>query len=155
MFEVLAFVYESHDAGQTWPKPAELESKLRGLGFESDEIGEALHWLEGLEGASDPEPLEPWLIQPHPNSMRVYPRHEYLQIGAAGIGFISFLESAGVLPARMREVVIERAMAVPSGPLSLDGLKIIILLVYWRFGQEPDALILDELCGHGGQRVAH
>lgn len=153
MFEVLAFVYESHDPGQTWPKPAELESKLRGLGFESDEVGDALHWLEGLQDASDPQP--PWLAQPHAHSMRVYPRHEMLQIGVAGVGFISFLESAGVLPATMREVVIERAMAVPHGPLTLDGLKIIILLVYWRFGQEPDALILDELCAHGTQRIAH
>jgi Smg protein len=27
--------------------------------------------------------------------------------------------------------------------------------VYWSFGQEPDALILDELCDDVAARVAH
>jgi Smg protein len=65
-----------------------------------------------------------------------------------------FLESAGVLPSTLREVVIERAMAV-SAPISLDDLKIIVLMVYWRFGEEPDALILDELSGAELGRLAH
>jgi Smg protein len=71
------------------------------------------------------------------------------------MGFISFLESAGVLPASMREVIIERAMAAPGEPVSLDDLKIIILMVYWSFGQEPDALVLDELCEDNTTRIAH
>jgi Smg protein len=71
------------------------------------------------------------------------------------MGFISFLESAGVLSAPLREVVIDRAMAAPGAPVSLDDLKIIILMVYWSFGQEPDALVLDELCEDAGERIAH
>jgi Smg protein len=71
------------------------------------------------------------------------------------MGFISFLESAGVLPAPMREVVIDRAMAAPGAPVSLDDLKVIILMVYWSFGKEPDALVLDELCDDVTDRVAH
>jgi Smg protein len=76
-------------------------------------------------------------------------------LGVQCIGFISFLESAGVLPAHMREVVIDRAMAAPGAPVSLEDLKIIILMVYWSFGQEPDALILDELCEDTSDRIAH
>jgi Smg protein len=30
-----------------------------------------------------------------------------------------------------------------------------VLMVYWRFGQEPDALLLDELCGDDADRVVH
>jgi len=60
-----------------------------------------------------------------------------------------------VLPAHMREVIIDRAMAAPGGPVSLEDLKIIILMVYWSFGQEPDALVLDELCDDRAERVAH
>jgi Smg protein len=55
----------------------------------------------------------------------------------------------------MREVVIDRAMAAPGGPIALDDLKIIVLMVYWSFGQEPDALVLDELCEDVLTRVAH
>jgi len=71
------------------------------------------------------------------------------------LGFIRFLESANVLPPHMREVVIERAMAAPGGPIGLDDLKIIVLMVYWGFGQEPDALVLDELCDDAQVRIAH
>jgi Smg protein len=28
-------------------------------------------------------------------------------------------------------------------------------MVFWSFGQEPDALILDELCEDPAERVAH
>jgi Smg protein len=55
----------------------------------------------------------------------------------------------------MRELVIDRAMAAPGAPLSLEDLKIIILMVYWSFGEEPDALILDELCDDVQDRIAH
>jgi len=36
----------------------------------------------------------------------------------------------------------------------LDDLKIIVLMVYWSAGVEPDSLILDELCDTEN-RVAH
>jgi Smg protein len=54
----------------------------------------------------------------------------------------------------MREIVVDRAMAVPGHPVSIDDLKIIVLMVYWSAGLEPDALILDELCDDS-DRVAH
>lgn len=155
MFEVLAFVYENYDPGESCPEPAHLERKLSAVGFESDEIGEALTWLAGLEGAAHPAPLQPWLVQPQAASFRVYPRHEQTHLGTQALGFLSFLEHAGNMPSQLREVVIERAMAAPGGPVSLDDLKIIVLLVYWRFGQEPDALVLDELYGHSAGRITH
>ena len=62
---------------------------------------------------------------------------------------------AGVLPAHMREIVIDRAMAVPQRPIDIDDLKIIVLMVYWSAGIEPDALVLDELCDDNRSRVAH
>ena len=55
----------------------------------------------------------------------------------------------------MREIVIDRAMAAPGDPVCLDDLKIIILMVYWSLGEEPDALVLDELCDDTTDRIAH
>jgi Smg protein len=155
MFEVLTFVYENYDAGDICPEPAHLERKLKGVGFESDEIEEALIWLQGMDRAAHPTPLQPWLIQPHVRSARIYPPYEQVRVGAEAIGFITFLDSAGVLPAHMRELVIDRALATNGYPVSLEDLKIIILMVYWRFGQEPDALVLDELCDSSAERVVH
>lgn len=165
MFEVLVFVYENYYTGESCPEPAHLERKLNAVGFPSDEIDDAMVWLKGLNTAasgsicladtSQRAVPEPWLREPSPTSVRIYPAAEQLHLGAQCLGFISFLESAGVLPAHMREVVIDRAMAAPGSPVSLDDLKIIILMVYWSFGQEPDALILDELCEESGERVVH
>ena len=58
-------------------------------------------------------------------------------------------------PPDIREVIIDRAMAAPGGPIALEDLKLIVLMVYWRFGQEPDALVLDELCEDAQERIAH
>jgi Smg protein len=155
MFEVLTFVYENYNPTEAWPEPAHLKRKLSAVGFETDEIGEALDWLKGLDGAIPPSPLQPWLVQPQANSMRIYPRHEQNHLGIQALGFLSFLEGTGQFPPELREVVIERAMAAPGGPVALDDLKIIVLMVYWRFGQEPDALLLDELCGDAGGQPVH
>jgi len=60
-----------------------------------------------------------------------------------------------VLPPPMREMVIDRATAIGSGPLELDDLKIIVLMVFWSLGEEPDALILDELFVDPEDRLIH
>jgi Smg protein len=138
-----------------------LGRKLSAAGFESDEIEQALQWLAGLSLVSnqaDPidisEPAPELPHAPSALSLRVYSVAEQDQLGAQCLGFISFLESAGVLPPHMREIVIERAMALAGRPMSLEDLKIIVLMVYWSMGIEPDALVLDELCDDP-DRVAH
>ena len=46
----------------------------------------------------------------------------------------------------MREMVIDRASRHQRRPaVDLEDLKIIVLMVFWSLGEEPDALILDEL----------
>jgi len=158
MFEVLVFVYENYWRGDACPETHLLERKLSAHGFDADEIHAALHWLEGLnlaaQGSSPGEPVFPTHL-PATGSLRVYSVAEQDHLGAACLGFISFLESSGVLPPTLREAVLDRAMAAPGEPVSLDELKIIVLMVYWRFGHEPDALILDELCEGAEGRVAH
>ncbi len=169
MFEVLVFVYENYWRGDACPQRDSLERKLSAVGFEDEEIQEALTWLGDLKAATlgteqSPRsnaqrdvapPSQTCLHQPSPNSMRVYSTREQAHLGAACISFIRFLEQLGVLPIPMREIVLDRALATSSDPVSLDDLKIIVLMVYWSFGEEPDALLLDELCDSSATRVAH
>ena len=56
-------------------------------------------------------------------SLRVYCEAERELLGEESIGFISFLESAGVLPPTMREMVVDRATAIGNGPFTpaLEG----------------------------------
>ena len=159
MFEVLVFVYENYWRGDACPELHQLERKLSAHGFEPDEIHEALVWLDGLniaaQNACPPVPSQLESLPEAQASMRVYSIAEQDHLGAECLGFISFLEGAGVLPPALREIVVDRALAAPGEPVHLDALKIIVLMVYWRFGHEPDALILDELCDDTEDRVAH
>ena len=150
MFDVLVYLYENYWRPDACPDPRQLTRKLVAVGFESEEIQDALDWLAGLTDSSsqvDSAQSE--------TALRVYTPREHDVLGGESIGFISFLESAGVLPPAMREMVVDRAMAVGGGPIDLDDLKIIILMVFWSLGEEPDALILDELFIDPQDRVNH
>ncbi len=169
MFEVLVFVYENYWRGEACPELPQLGRKLSAAGFDPDEIQQALAWLNGLnlaardtrlaDGAAPERTGIPLTqtppTQPSAHSLRVYSVAEQAHLGAECLGFVCFLESAGVLPPVLREIVLDRAMAVPGHPMRLDDLKIVVLMVYWSFGTEPDALVLDELCDDHQDRVAH
>ena len=169
MFEVLVYVYENYWQGDACPELHQLSRKLTVAGFEAEEIHDALVWLNGLNIAAQstqilrPAGADATLLAENTlaiqrqlsSSIRVYSINEQEHIGAEALGFVSFLESAGVLPPHVREITIDRAMAAPGSPVLLDDLKIIVLMVYWSFGEEPDALVLDELCDDTEFRVAH
>jgi Smg protein len=171
MFEVLVYVYENYWRGDACPEPEQLGRKLSAQGFDAEEIRDALRWLDGLRLATQGVQLTRHAdgisatvslrspadaaLPASPGSMRVYSTAEQEHLGAECLGFISFLESSRVLPSGMREIVIERAMATPGDPVALDELKIIVLMVHWSTGVEPDALVLDELCDDTSDRIAH
>jgi len=160
MFEVLVFVYENYWRGDACPELQQLGRKLSAHGFDPDEIHQALTWLDGLNIAAQSacaSPESPTFadLPASLSAMRVYSVAEQEHLGARCLGFISFLAASNVLPTAMREIVIDRAMAAPGHPVSLDDLKIIVLMVYWSFGQQPDALVLDELCDSPEGRLAH
>ena len=66
-----------------------------------------------------------------------------------------FLESAGVLTPILREIIIERAMAVADDSVGLDKLRVIVLMVLWTQHGNVDTLVLDELLPDGSQRQVH
>ena len=167
MFEILVYVYENYWQGDACPELPQLSRKLSAVGFETEEIQAALVWLNGLNTAARSTQIYLPTLTPDVSSrlgeviyqslasMRGYSIGEQEHLGSQTLGYISFLESAGVLPPHMREIVIDRAMASAGSPVDVDDLKIIVLMVYWSFGQEPDALILDELCDDTSDRVGH
>jgi Smg protein len=150
MFEVLVYLYENYWRPDACPDHDQLTRKLSAVGFETDEIQEALSWLDGLA-----ETAQAQADAQASTSLRIYSAVEIERLGEESIGFISFLESAGVLPPTMREMVMDRASAVGQSPLALEDLKVIVLMVFWSLGEEPDALILDELFVAPEERLIH
>lgn len=150
MFDVLVYLYENYWRPDACPDHRQLTRKLSAAGFETDEIHEALAWLDGLaanaQAVRDSE---------NADSLRIFTPAERESLGDEAIGFISFLESAGVLPPAMREMVLDRAAAAGATPMDLEQVKIIVLMVFWSLGEEPDALILDELFVAPQDRLIH
>ena len=152
MFDVLVYLYENYYRPDACPDADTLARKLSAAGFEGEEIDSALSWLSGL--ATVTQTTIP-VAYADSSSFRIYVDVEYERLTAECIGFLSFLESAGVLNPLLREVVIDRALATDETPVSLESLRVIVLMVFWSQGEEPDALILEELLEDGAPRQMH
>jgi Smg protein len=166
MFEVLAFVYENYWRGDACPARPALQRKLSAVGFDDTEVQLALVWLEELRHATHHLPSQTThapgegAITANGTAtaafaMRTLTTAEQARLGRAGWGLVLFLVSAGVLPWERLELVMERAMAATVDELSVDDLKLIVLMVFWSLGEEPDALVLDELCDSCTGRIGH
>lgn len=145
MFDVLVYLYETYYRPDACPNSDALVKKLSAVGFEEEEIAKALGWLTDLAEAthelSDQYPQQTAFSF----GTRIYVPQEMDSLGTAAVGFIQFLESAKVINPIQREIVIERALAASEIQLSLDKLKVIVLMVLWSQGKEPDGLMFDEL----------
>lgn len=142
MFEILVYLFENYAHVDACPAPDQLARKLSAAGFEDEDISAALDWLSGLDSRADDQRPQ---ISASSRSFRAYSREECTQLDAGCRGFIAFLEGSGVLNPLMREIMIERAMALSEGRLTLSKLKVIVLIVLWSQHQALDTLILEEL----------
>jgi len=145
MFDVLVYLYETYYRPDACPDSVALAKKLSAVGFEEEEITKALGWLTDLAETNSGSQEKSAQQYGSPVGIRIYVEQEYDMLGTAAIGFIQFLEAAKVLNSFQREIVIERALAVRESQLSLDKLKVIVLMVLWSQGKEPDGLMFDEL----------
>ncbi len=145
MFDVLVYLYETYYRPDACPDSDALVKKLSAIGFEEEEISKALGWLTDLAEATNEHSDRYSQQTAFSFGIRIYVPQEYDVLGTEAIGFIQFLESAKVINPVQREIVIERALAISERQVSLDKLKVIVLMVLWSQGKEPDGLIFDEL----------
>ncbi|HWL27704.1 MAG TPA: DUF494 domain-containing protein [Burkholderiaceae bacterium] len=153
MFDILVYLFETYYTPQACPEADVLAHKLAAVGFEHEDINEALGWLHGL--AETTEQCGQLAQNPQGDSRRVFTDHEYQTLGTQAIGFITFLENSGVLPTVLREILIERAQATNESPISLAKIKIIALMVLWSQEAEVDHLVFEELLADDQTRLSH
>ena len=152
MLDVLVYLFENYYHTDSYPDHDTLTRKLHAAGFENDDITEALDWLKGLTRCPEsalPEALEQSV------SVRAFCADEQAKLSTESRGFLAFLESARVLSPLLRELIIERAMALESDYVGLEKFKVIVLMVLWTRRGSVDALILDELLPDGQKRQMH
>ncbi|TCS69712.1 Smg protein [Sulfuritortus calidifontis] len=141
MFEILQYLYENYLADDYYPDVESLARKLLAAGFEQAEIDRALDWLSGLESLT-PQDENGQLAHA---GLRHYTDLEISRLDAAGRGFITYLESAGLLSPYGREWVIERALALDDREVPADKIKWIALIALWRLGGPLEAFWLEDL----------
>lgn len=142
MYEILVYLFE-HCQQTDLAQDSELVAKkLSAAGFEDTDISEALSWLAGVVRVPHRD------FAPIPDSrdtFRVYAPKELAKLDTDCRGFLLTLEQSGILSPQVREHVIERALAATDSALSLEQMKLIVLMVLWNQKMPTSRLLAEDL----------
>ena len=142
MYEILVYLFENYQHPTSFPENKALFRKLSAVGFDSQEIREALTWLSKLQQTLQKASC---LQFSSLKSFRIFDKNETKHFDVECQNFLHFLESSGVIDASSRELIIDLAMTAWDHQFTVQKLKVITLIVLWSGDKMPDALILDEL----------
>lgn len=152
MFDILVFVYEHCRQADVAGDPGRVAKRLSAAGFDEAEISAALSWLAGIARA----PQLSIVPLPAPGAaLRAYAPKEIAKLDTAARGFLMSLEQSGILSPQTRELVLERALATADHVLSVDQIKLIVLMVLWNQRAPASQLLAEELRAAGGARLPH
>ena len=142
MYDVLVYLFENCQQPEIADDRDRVARKLSAAGFEDADISEALHWLAGVLRA----PCAPRAALPDSRTaFRAFAPRELAKLDAQCRGFIITLEQSGILTAETRELVLERSLAASGPSLSLDQLKLIVLMVLWNQKTPTSHLVAEDL----------
>lgn len=139
MFEVLIYLFENYLEANIRPDQGTLERELSAAGFDQEDIERAFEWFSTLEAMS--RETEDHSAR-EPDGFRIYATQESDKISANGLSFLMLMEQAGIMRASQREMVIDRAMALPDNPVTLEKIKWIALVSLWNQNQSDDYLFI-------------
>jgi Smg protein len=142
MYEILVYLFENCQQREVAYERDRIAKKLSAAGFERADISEALHWLAGLARAPQSEAV----ALPDPSrSFRAFASRELAKLDAQCRGFLLTLEQSGILTPQNRELVIERSLAASGTSLTIEQLKLIVLMVLWNQQTATSQLVAAEL----------
>jgi Smg protein len=151
MFDILLFLFESYFDIGSYPDHDKLSVKLSAAGFEEDDISQALAWLSGLKQLTQTEYPE----SINRSGIRIYTDFEEQRISPEGLHFLSFWEHNKVITPIEREMIIDRILALGRKSMSLDKVKLIVLMVLWSQHDELDPMIIEDLLTPADAAQAH
>ncbi len=136
VIDVLMYIFSSYaDQDENLPEDRDgIDADLRAAGFDPLEIEKAFAWLDGLAQADDDTVSAQSAI-----STRVLAPEESTRLAYTAQGFLLFLEQSGVLTPKLREMVINRVMALESdSEVDIEELKWIVMMVLFNSSEEQD-----------------
>lgn len=141
MIDVIAFLIEHFQDVDAFPPRKDLGVLLEEVGFNDEEIGDALSCLDDLRF----EPLIPAEKLRNSTGSRIYNNEELDALPLEVRGLVHFLEQNGALNPEQREFVLNALMSLPYEDITVDHAKVLALLVLWAHRSELPVLIGDEL----------
>jgi Smg protein len=142
MYDVLVYLFENCQQTEVEYERDRVAKKLSAAGFEDSDISEALHWLAGV--VRSPQAGLDKLPDAR-RSFRAFAPRELAKLDAGCRGFLLTLEHSGILNPQTRELVIERSLAASGETLSLEQLKLIVLMVLWNQQTATSRLVAEDL----------
>ena len=136
VIDVLMYIFSSYaDQENNLPEDRDgIDADLRAAGFDSLEIDKAFEWLDGLALDEDIP-----VINQSSQTTRVFSPEETQRLADNAQGFLLFLEQSGVLTPTLRELVINRIMALDSvSEVDLEELKWVVMMVLFNSTEEHD-----------------
>ena len=136
VIDVLMYIFSSYaDQDENLPEDRDgIEADLRSAGFEQLEIDKAFEWLDGLAPNKDVPEADQSVY-----STRVLAAEESARLAYSAQGFLLFLEQSGVLTPKLREMVINRVMALESdSEVDIEELKWVVMMVLFNSGEDHD-----------------
>lgn len=150
MYDILVYVFENCQQAELAYDRQRVAKKLSAAGFEDSDISEALHWLAGLQRA----PLGVERTLPDSSTtFRAFAPRELAKLDAVCRGFLLTLERSAILAPQTRELVLDRALAASGDALTLDQLKLIVLMVLWNRQTPTSRLLAEDLFSAANSRL--
>lgn len=146
MFDVLLYLFENYMSKNVSGVPSnseDLTGILEDAGFRNQEIVKAFFWLEGLdELKAQKQALDNLCL----SKIRIYNEEEHVRLGQMGISFILFLEQHGILTPLMRELILDRLLALDNFEIDLEQIKWVSLIVLYYISHDPKEIeFIEEL----------
>jgi Smg protein len=150
MYDILVYLFENCQQHEVSDEKERVAKKLSAAGFEESDISEALTWLAGV--ARGPHRS----FAPLPASgaaFRAYAPKELAKLDADCRGLLIYFEQSGILNPQSRETVIDRALAATGGGLTIEQLKLVVLMVLWKHQTPSSRLVAEDLLSPVGARL--
>jgi len=105
----------------------ELMTELMSVGFDADEINDALSWMEtiALQPQTDAATISPLMELP---TYRVFSNQEQQTLTTEARGFLIKVRTMGLLTNEAQEEIIDRALHSADGSINEQEIKIITAL---------------------------
>ncbi len=134
--DVLMFLFERYldDDNETLDERADVAIRLEEMGFQNNEIDKAFDWLEDLTTIQDGRHYAPV----KQSGIRVFSEEEKALLNDESLGFLVYLEQAGILTPVTRELILDRVIALDN-ELDTEQFKWVVLIVLHSHPGEENA----------------